>query len=410
MTNRKAVAAPRRGLKPWDTGQILDHFVSGFEWTIPTRLELLDFRFQEQFPGELDAHRMLHFSVAPPLGRVHTGPGLLEDFLKLESASDEAILAYARRWGPLWLCPAHSLPWQHDPACEPSVSDWQPKEDEIDLADEKNDLLSPEEEVVELTDEDYARLSLEEPSEDNSKTWYDELLSGWREVSRQARATVRLARRLHDGRAGDQADWDALPFLQEILVKLVVPAVRDPFAILSDFPRSVDLENVDADNAGSDQNVNAADDPEESSDPSGEWYWRQLEALGRRQMAESVEFQRQLLAEVLNHWLELAGVRPRLNWSAVKAAVQLGGHGLIGALAVQLLFDCSRTDGLAVCTSCGTPFMPGPRRPRRDRNIYCSDCGLKAASRDAAARYRQTQKYRETYLKWFQEKRSRPAE
>jgi len=102
-------------------------------------------------------------------------------------------------------------------------------------------------------------------------------------------------------------------------------------------------------------------------------------------------------------------VRPRLDWSTPKPAVQLGGYGLIGALAVQLLFDCSRTDGLAVCTSCGTPFLPGPRRPRRDRNIYCSDCGIKAATRDAAARYRQTKKYRETYQKWSEERRSRPA-
>jgi DNA-directed RNA polymerase subunit RPC12/RpoP len=190
------------------------------------------------------------------------------------------------------------------------------------------------------------------------------------------------------------------------LVKLVAPAVRDPFATLGDFPRSVDLENLDVDNAGSDQNVNAADDLEESTDPSGERYWRQLEALGRRQMAESVEFQRQLLAEVLNYWLDLAGVRPRLDWSAAKPAVQLGGHGLIGALAVQLLFDCSRTNGLAVCTSCGTPFLPGPRRPRRDRNIYCSDCGLKAATRDASARYRQTKKYRATYNNWQDQRRS----
>jgi hypothetical protein len=28
------------------------------------------------------------------------------------------------------------------------------------------------------------------------------------------------------------------------------------------------------------------------------------------------------------------------------------------------------------------------------------DCGIKAPSRDAAARYRQTKKYRETYQKW----------
>src|ERR1700682_5045484 len=101
-------AAPRRRRDPWETGQILDHFVSGFEWTIPSRLEIFDFKFLEKFPGEFDGHEMLYFSVAPPLGRVHPGPGLLEDFLKLASASDEAILSYARRWGPLWLCAAHN--------------------------------------------------------------------------------------------------------------------------------------------------------------------------------------------------------------------------------------------------------------------------------------------------------------
>jgi len=47
---------------------------------------------------------------------------------------------------------------------------------------------------------------------------------------------------------------------------------------------------------------------------------------------------------------------------------------------------------------------------RRDRNIYCSDCGIKAATRDAAARYRQTKKYRETYKKWAEERQSRPVE
>src|SRR5450631_4530184 len=123
MTSRNDTGAPRRRHDPWETGQVLDHFVSGFEWTIPTRLELLDFKFQEKFPGELDDHKMILFSVAPPLGRVHAGPGLLEDFLKLESASDEAIVAYARRWGPLWLCPVQSLPWQHDPSCQSSASD-----------------------------------------------------------------------------------------------------------------------------------------------------------------------------------------------------------------------------------------------------------------------------------------------
>jgi hypothetical protein len=285
----------------------------------------------------------------------------------------------------------HSLPWRHDPECQPSISDRQTDEDE-----------------VELTDADYDRLRPEDLPEDISQTWYDELLSGWRALSRQARATIRLARRLHDGKLGRQVDWDALPFLQQPLVRLVVPRQGDPFATLDDFPDTTQLEQVEvvsADPAGVAQ-VDAGGSGEDLGSDPDEPYRRRLAALGRRRMANSIDFQRQLLGEVLNYWLELAGVRPRLDWSTAKPAVQLGGYGLIGALAVQLLFDCSRTDGLAVCTSCGTPFLPGPRRPRRDRNIYCSDCGIKAATRDAAARYRQTKKYKATYQRWVQGRRT----
>ena len=163
---------------------------------------------------------------------------------------------------------------------------------------------------------------------------------------------------------------------------------------------------MDVDGPSIDANFSRPDAFGGSSDPAQpdahERYQRQLEALGRSRMDESMEFQRQLLGEVLNYWLELAGVLPRLDWSGTKPVVQLGGRGLIGAVAVQLLFDCSRTDGLVVCTSCGTPFLPGPRRPRRDRNIYCSDCGIKAATRDASARYRQTERYRSTYGRYVQ--------
>src|SRR5260221_10550095 len=55
-----------------------------------------------------------------------------------------AILGYARPWGPLWLCPVHSLPWGHDPECTPSSSDWQRDEDDIELTDEELDRLRPE--------------------------------------------------------------------------------------------------------------------------------------------------------------------------------------------------------------------------------------------------------------------------
>src|SRR5260221_572315 len=76
-------------------------------------------------------------------------------------------------------------------------------------------------------------------------------------------------------------------------------------------------------------------------------------------MANSIEFQRLLLGEVLNYWLELAGVRPRLDWSTAKPAVQLGGYGSIGALAVQLLFDCSRTMDSRCVRRVGRRFCPG---------------------------------------------------
>jgi len=110
-----------------------------------------------------------------------------------------------------------------------------------------------------------------------------------------------------------------------------------------------------------------------------ETYFRLAEAIGRQQMQASVEFQRHVVAGVLNQWLSMAGVRPRLDWGSGNPQVQLGGDGLIGALAVQLFFACSQTGGLALCASCGTPFLPTGRRRRNDLNAYCSERGLKAA-------------------------------
>jgi hypothetical protein len=78
----------------------------------------------------------------------------------------------------------------------------------------------------------------------------------------------------------------------------------------------------------------------------------------------------------------------------MKPSIRLGGWSLYGAIAVQLVFEVSRTDGMVICTSCGTPFLPATRRPRRDQNTDCLDCGKKAAARDAAARYRRTETYR----------------
>jgi hypothetical protein len=378
------------GVPTWPdplAGDVLDHFVSGYQWTIPTCLQILDFAFLEKTPGELAGKEHLAWTVSRPLRHVHAGPGLLEEFLKLESAPDAAILSYARKWGPLWLCPVHDLPWRHDPECRPATCDW-------DLDDDDDDDLRPEDQV-----EDGEPVQVD--------AWYDEPLAGWRALSRQARSTVRLARRLHEGQAGLSADWEALEFLPELMQRTLSP-VPGPYSRIEDYPSTAELDALaDASKRQRHpESIELGSDMGESVVSSdADTYGRRVQKLGMLRLATSMQFQQHMLAEVVNYWLEIGGVRPRLEWQSRKPAVQLGGDGLAAALAVQLLFDCSRTDGLAVCTSCGTPFLPGPRRPRRDRNAYCSDCGIKAAARDAAARYRQTKKYKETYRKWLDDRR-----
>jgi hypothetical protein len=396
---------------PPHTEQVFDYFVSGFSWRVPSRMMIN--RHYEDLPSHLV------WSIYPPLRWVHAGPGLLEDFLKLEHASDDAILAYASRWGPLWICDHHRLPSRHSDECETvNLSDWEydPKEfDHIPLPTFRDE--DDDDDREPLLDEDGNEVEAPHPLEG---TWCEEAVYHWRALSRQFRATIRLARRLHSAQLGHQSDWDALPFLGDLLVDVLRPVPRnDPYyderdyvgeSELQAFARSHGLpglfEEVEED---------AVSDRPLSNDPEvmhAWWFARPrdryemlTEALGRERMTRSIEFQRQVLSEVLNYWLVGGQVRPRLDWSSDRPGVQLGGDGLFGALTVQLLFDCARTDGLAVCTSCGTPFLPAVRRPRRDHNPYCSDCGAKAAARDAAARYRQTEKYRATYGKWLGERR-----
>jgi hypothetical protein len=45
---------------------------------------------------------------------IHSGPGLLEGFVRLTDASPEAICTFARRWGVLRIC-HHGLPATHNP-------------------------------------------------------------------------------------------------------------------------------------------------------------------------------------------------------------------------------------------------------------------------------------------------------
>ena len=399
MTQRKARSAGNlpdpdtrptaaaRGTPGAVAAQPPQQFGSLSHWLIPSTIKL--FRAP---PDQLD----LLYSNAPPHLGVDAGPALLDAFLRLESGTDEAILAYAQRWGPLWLCDAHDLPFRHDAECR-TFRDFE-----------------------DVSEEELQRAS--QPEEQGkfhfATAWFQERLDGWRALTTQMRATLRIARRVHDGLAADDRDWDTLPSLREVLVGLVTPGLEDPLASTEDYTNVDELEQRSGLNyedlariVRSELGVDQPPGPQSSHADQHEVFWetysRLADAIGRQQMHASVEFQRQVVAGVLNQWLSMAGVRPRLDWGTGNPQVQLGGDGLIGALAVQLFFACSQTGGLALCASCGTPFLPSGRRRRKDLNAYCSECGLKAALRDAAARYRQTQKYRATNDKWREQRSGR---
>jgi hypothetical protein len=87
----------------------------------------------------------------------------------------------------------------------------------------------------------------------------------------------------------------------------------------------------------------------------------------------------------IHAWLGLTGVVPRVVRNrGVRPQITFGGTGLFGALSIQLMLAVCRTDGLAVCSSCASAFVP-KRRPRHGR-AYCDDCReSKKPKRDASA-------------------------
>ena len=293
----------------------------------------------------------LGFDARPqPQALVRPGPGMLEGFVRLANQPDQAILRYARRWGPLWTC-GHRKFWQHNPIeCRP------------------------------------------EPTSEASYYTRREPLQFWRELATEARAVLRIAQAMNSGVHGDTDDWKAIPGPYDRMLRLFVrwdegqwidersEAIHEMLVANEDLLRLEERMRQ----WRRDDRLRPEWVPDE--DPAT---WEMVPGRVSREIDD------RLLSLVIDDWLDRGCIRLSIFPQNGKRAVRLAGGGLLGALAVQLVFEVCRTDGLAVCTSCGTPYLPATRRPRRDQNPYCSDCGIKAARRDAAARYRQTGKYRQ---------------
>lgn len=114
-------------------------------------------------------------------------PGMLAGFVRLHRASDQEILAYARKWGVLGICERHGLPCSHNQypygpydgvkPCLPMLVTPLPRE--------------------------------------GSDFQVGEPLAHWRVWSRKAQAILNIGARLNQGKLARLEDWQALKDLHD---------------------------------------------------------------------------------------------------------------------------------------------------------------------------------------------------
>ena len=179
-----------------------------------------------------------------------------------------------------------------------------------------------------------------------------EPVSVWRRLAGEAHAIVNLAARLREGTVGKPEDW---------------AAIRDAPIV------AVALHSVQGGHL-----------PEAGT--AAEWRSLAQQSL----LGKSPAFEQEMLAEIVNQWLRWGDVRPSLGWKGDRPRVRLGGDGLFGALAVQLMLAVNAGKGVATCTECGQVYAP-KRLPNPNRENFCLDCGRKIALRRAQRRRRERQ-------------------
>lgn len=193
-----------------------------------------------------------------------------------------------------------------------------------------------------------------------------EPIDAWRYYARQAAALLNVAARLHRDEPGRAEDWNViyerpLRYLPQMLGELDLVREMIGLGSIPDHRRLlISLGGV------------------------------QLVARPfrrERQRNEVLAAQRFVLAAILNYgWLGSGGVRPSFQWAGSPRVVLLSGN-LFGAVAAHLMFAIAKTQGLAICSACGMPFIPS-RQPTPGRRSYCPSCGRQAAVRDASRAYR----------------------
>ena len=95
---------------------------------------------------------------------------------------------------------------------------------------------------------------------------------------------------------------------------------------------------------------------------------------------------RRLANYVQEHWVQPAGLTPRLEWSGDRARLALGikdnvgdASPLLRVLALQHLEAVIGAEHAFTCSHCGA-LGCRPRKPRTDQNVLCDVCQRRAGS------------------------------
>jgi hypothetical protein len=275
-------------------------------WLVPLEVEL--------FP---DGESLVwHIPEAKGLGEVkakHARPGLLGQFVRLAGAEPDAILRFARTWGPL----------------SPNL-------------------------------QEYPTL-LQEP------------LSLWRNYAAGLRALLALYERLSHGECGREEDWLAVARISDV-VPTAWARQRRSASVVAHPLTERDLEELERLEAGASWPASASVDavpPVEVEPPTRRVFappWLPAEDQEKGQRC----FERGLFCKVLHDLEEKTGVR--IEWAWHKSFLQLRRFGM--GLAAELVLQLTQymAGGLVeFCSVCGRPYTPR-RRSSVGRRQFCPEC------------------------------------
>ena len=111
--------------------------------------------------------------------------------------------------------------------------------------------------------------------------------------------------------------------------------------------------------------------------PEAEKKWRNRGEIVRSRTAQQSLVQSSIELLSLQSDLQIL-----FSWNPyANPSLNIGGS-LFGALVLQLMLVISKIDNLTLCSACGIPFLP-KRSPNPNRRRYCSQCGQRAAWKDA---------------------------